>query len=658
LIGDREATQLIGAAERVAHRLAASATWIGTNCTWSVSVPTLRTDAQVIARTQLASSDLYQGAPGIALILGEIYRLCPDEKLLTCAKGGIRFAQSQSSSTRNAMPALYSGTIGVAYAAARIAAITGDEEMLDVTKRQLKLVQSSEKTGGDVISGAAGAVLGLLMIYTYTALPEALDQAVAFGMSILADAECDAHGWSWPQHSLVSMQNLCGYAHGTSGYAHALLELFARTKDSRWRFAAQRAMEYERFHSRGLNGDWPDFRSERLSSLCRTPEGLHQLRSQLIAGEVPEFATNKPMRAWCHGSPGIALTRLRAISLNVDAEECRKEVDRSLMLISQEIAGGCLHNHSLCHGLCGNVETVITARERLGWLDERLVVRTGQEVAAAVDEGKFTPGTVGGAPDHSLMLGDAGAVHFLLRVANPSTPSALFLSDWSALEANDISDTAYVVSDVQRLFAHFFRATQRFQLSPQLADALNTWGKNQPTVLTGIRTLSAVVTQYATGPDEPLREMFDLDARCLAATTRFSNYIEQYLLELGRPDVGSIDWRTSQFVLCESVELVTARQRWPEWFAGSCEVLNDGPQHYLIYRSKRSVRVTPITAPLALVVELLRVPGTLQDIQYRVLDAISCAPAEPDRIKTFVRDALTTFVGASVVQIQRSPERA
>ena len=87
------------------------------------------------------------------------------------------------------------------------------------------------------------------------------------------------------------------------------------------------AFAYERAHFDASEGNWPDLRDE--------PGGTR--RGQ------------RYMTAWCHGAPGIALSRLRAYELLGD-ETCKDEAITALQTtrkwIETTLASG-LSNYSL-----------------------------------------------------------------------------------------------------------------------------------------------------------------------------------------------------------------------------------------------------------------------------------------------------------------------
>ena len=118
------------------------------------------------------------------------------------------------------------------------------------------------------------------------------------------------------------------------------------------------AFEYERQWFDPAVDNWPDFR--------RNPFPSNRGRSPVVF-----------MEYWCHGAPGIALSRLRAFQLLQD-ETLRSEALAGLRTTSRMIAASLVRNSgnfSLCHGLLGNAGVIGYAREILdaGSVDDGLV---------------------------------------------------------------------------------------------------------------------------------------------------------------------------------------------------------------------------------------------------------------------------------------------
>src|SRR5262249_12347566 len=138
--------------------------------------------------------------------------------------------------------------------------------------------------------------------------------------------------------------DLTGFSHGASGIGWALLELHAKTGDSRYRHAAEQAFLYERSHFDSHHQNWPDFRNMEEAGMP-------------VRSDQPSFAVS-----WCHGAPGIGLARLRAATLTGDATY-REEAELAVATTSQILteSAGRYENFSLCHGVGGNCDTLIEA---------------------------------------------------------------------------------------------------------------------------------------------------------------------------------------------------------------------------------------------------------------------------------------------------------
>jgi lantibiotic modifying enzyme len=224
-------------------------------------------------------------------------------------------------------------------------------------------------------------------------------------------------GYSWKTTVLSKQRNLTGFAHGTAGVGYALLELFHVTNDSKYRIAAEQAFNYERYWFDNATGNWPDFRKV---------QGRGKRRS---TSSSLSFATY-----WCHGAPGITLSRLRAYELLKD-EICKAEARTALRTTRKAIETALQFergNFSLCHGLAGNTEVLLYSYQVLGQ-EEVSNLMLAYEVAdrgiktSAMRRHSWPCGVVDGGETPDLMLGLAGIGYFYLRLHNLELPSILIL---------------------------------------------------------------------------------------------------------------------------------------------------------------------------------------------------------------------------------------
>ena len=334
----------------VAHELGTSlihdALWYQGRCTWVGAEPLDIRNPQTGSST--LGPDLYDGVAGIGLFLAELGLRTSDEQCLRCAVGAIR----QSFTAASVCPpdtrlGLYSGWMGIALVALRVGRILGLAELQEQANELcLKaLAVYPPITKFDVVSGRAGAVLALIgMGHT---LDNSFQQIAKISLSdqLLSVAEKSEGGTSqsWHSDKDASTRNLTGYAHGTSGVAHALLEMYAESRDEKYRSAAMQAFFYERMSYDEKVGNWRDLRKKR--------------------NHGPQF-----MSAWCHGAPGMALPRIRAAEISVDSDlqtEMKVALTSTCANLNSRIES-VRSDYSLCHGLAGSSDILLEADRRLG----------------------------------------------------------------------------------------------------------------------------------------------------------------------------------------------------------------------------------------------------------------------------------------------------
>lgn len=159
----------------------------------------------------------------------------------------------------------------------------------------------------DVVDGAAGMLLGLLALWRVTRDAEALRTTQALG-----------------QRMSLSPR-LAGFAHGASGMARALMALATSTGDESSRQAAVQLWRWEDTHYDSERRNWPIL-----------------LRD---GGKAQRAWSN----AWCHGAPGIALSRLLAGG---------PRIEEALETTASTELGTLDH---LCCGVLGRASVLLTA---------------------------------------------------------------------------------------------------------------------------------------------------------------------------------------------------------------------------------------------------------------------------------------------------------
>lgn len=400
-------------AQRLASRLVADAVWHEDRCTWLSLVPTVDDRGRPSLAHGSVGASLYDGSAGIALFLAASAVLAEEPEAARTARGAARNALASCAEPSAA--GLYVGATGVALAAAAVGALLGDDELavhaLDVA------TASRDPDGPDYLSGRAGAVVGMLALHRLLSAPEPLRLAEEYGDELLDAAMRTSHGWCWPTAADAGSPALTGLSHGAAGVAAALVELHVATGSARFASAAREAFAYERSWFSPEVGNWPDLRDRRTRSR-RVPAAA--FRAQ-----------------WCHGAPGIALSRLRASAVLGDTE-LEREAAVALRTTTREtraaMEDGSL-GFSLCHGLVGNSDVLLDRAEALGREDDRRAARLVDEVAAVGTTRHSGPGRAPWpcgipVPDQEvpgLLIGLAGIGYHYLRHAHRALLPSLLL---------------------------------------------------------------------------------------------------------------------------------------------------------------------------------------------------------------------------------------
>jgi len=640
-----DSSSLVETAFLIGERLLAGAIHDGDACTWQIVVHD-RARAGRASIVKPATAELYQGTAGIALFLAELWAVTGDSRFLLGARRAMRHCE-RTVAQEPVQAGLYSGNVGIALSSARVAQLTHDEEWRSIALRSIANLDPELHYGlTDVISGAAGTILGLLRVATILDVQGLREVAVRYGIQLESTARRWPSGWSWESGLAGARQDLCGYAHGASGMAHAFLELFAHTSDARWRFAASRAMSYERSCEVDQSGDWPDFRDMELIQAAASPRSIADFRSRVRSGQNIGRSPLRSTRAWCHGAPGIALTRLRALSLEVDTVFVEAEMLRALAATDQTVRAGADGDHSLCHGTFGNSEALLIARERHG-LDEARCVESIIERALSRmggENGTWVTGVIGGVYDPSLLVGEAGIGHFLLRVACPGVPSVLCVSDWNVpSEAVTPAASELCASELAHLLPVTVRAIGRMPGTLRLSQMVGC--DSLPSDFSdSIRALRNAVDSDTSLASEMLRDAVALDAAVLKERLAFNDFREQLYAELIEPSPEEIDWARSLVVRSPHVSVVRTKWAWRRW-ADNGQVMPDLEDELIVlYRRGQAVYEKSITEFHALILDVLSVPSSLDNVVSAVVasvDADESVLAElPEHITEIIREAV------------------
>lgn len=351
--------------------------------------------------------DLYGGLAGLALFLAYLGQVSGEERHTRLAERALAGLRQQTVSGTSWLAeadrpylSVFEHAPGGIYTLAHLGVVWDRPELVTEAQRlALCLAPAIDRAEAfDIITGTAGFTCLLLGLHRARPHPELLAMAVASGDRLLATAIPAGGGLAWNDVG-GGPRPLAGFSHGAAGAAYALLRLYQVSGHQRFAASAEQALAYERSCFDAEEGNWPDLRASKRSF----------------------------MTAWCHGAPGIGLTRALAVELGIGGERVVAELRSA---VRATLADGLEQNHSLCHGTLGNLELLLAAASALG--DVELTAQASRIAGAlltAATSGDWRCGLPGGAQTPGLMTGLAGIGFGLLRLAEPDrVPSVLGLA--------------------------------------------------------------------------------------------------------------------------------------------------------------------------------------------------------------------------------------
>lgn len=400
-----------------------------------------------------AHGALYDGSAGIALALAALAKHVPGHGFGETAIEGIKAAQHWIRSSRGNGLGLHIGHAGIAFSALRGAQILASQALHELAIEEyaalLHGLGRPSTRCSDIIAGDAGIILALLSVPDeYPMFNPAVQMACALGDRLLESAHRTVRGWQWDDEIYCS-DGLTGYAHGTSGVAHALLALATHPATQRYASAgryfaaALLALEYERAYYSPMHGNWADLRVD--PDTLDDPGEIRNTLQAYLDGNPP---TIRHMVAWCHGAPGACLPRT-VLLRHLEDPLARNDLENAIDTLCANLTG-ITARASLCHAAPGNADILRTilpdlkcslrttaAESALAQTTTRVLDHLPELIASHLGEQSF-----------GLMTGLAGLLHFLTGRCDPGTPSILFIDPPSANNLMEISDFR---SDVEAL---------------------------------------------------------------------------------------------------------------------------------------------------------------------------------------------------------------
>jgi type 2 lantibiotic biosynthesis protein LanM len=292
-------------------------------------------------RPCLIDDSLYAGRVGLAIFLSAMYRITHNKQMRQLALNCLEVSGKASSRLARSGLGAAIGPTAYVYGLVCCSRLLKDSSLLsDATGVAGLITERSilRDRRFDVLSGSAGAILGLLALYRVRPDPDVLDIAIRCGEHLLSARELlpgGANAWRIPEHPAP----LTGFAHGASGIAYALSQLALVTGDHGVIQAIKGAIDYEIAHFDSGTRNWSDLRR----------------RGRDVTND------RSAMAAWCHGAAGIGFARLGLVGA-IDLPGLREDLEAAIETTRKNFRPSLDH---LCCGTFGRIDLLLEAGLRL-----------------------------------------------------------------------------------------------------------------------------------------------------------------------------------------------------------------------------------------------------------------------------------------------------
>jgi len=352
---------LLNAATKIAETLQAEAIFSKDgSCTWIT--------AGIIPGTERfhlhpMSFNLYDGLQGVALFLSALSTVIDEQMFRRLNESTICSLRQQFTQLKQYGIIGSGGLIGITagmtsaiYTLVKLSGFLHDPSFMEDAKSICHLISPmaiQKDRHNDITSGSAGCIVGLLALYKQTGCREALEKANLCGERLLMnlhennDGTC---GWN-----TIGDKMLAGFSHGQAGIAFALLKLFECTGIAIYRETAERAIRYENTLFSPDRNNWQDIR-----------EYTDQ------PGTSPSY-----MRSWCHGAPGIGLSRLASRHI-LDNLTVETDIRNAIRATRESYMNLTARDH-LCCGNMGLADILLYFAVKTG--DRDLMIESGKKTS-------------------------------------------------------------------------------------------------------------------------------------------------------------------------------------------------------------------------------------------------------------------------------------
>jgi hypothetical protein len=369
------------------------------------------------------STSIYGGVAGILLYFLESLKVFKSEKVMEILIKGCNWLEKEIVKN-NQIGSFHTGNLGVIYVIMKTAIYVNDIDRLNRVIKILKNATRYQNNVDDLLNGTAGVILGLLKIHELIKEEFLLNEINFYSERLLSKAFITTEGPNWDRGD-DKIKSLCGFSHGASGMAHLFFEIGRYFKNDAYLWLGKHAIRYENNQFVKKNNNWPDLRK----GWKYDKEVRKRYAEKYEKHDVVFYTTAGDMSAWCHGSVGIGISRIRAMNILND-QSYISDINNSFTKLCQN--RDYISSISLCHGLLGDIVLASNMYLELG---DKKYLEIGRKLIDNLIEFKKKHNHFGDGlssfgeenDDLSLFNGIAGVGYVLISLMYPDKELDIYL---------------------------------------------------------------------------------------------------------------------------------------------------------------------------------------------------------------------------------------
>ncbi|KGX85049.1 type 2 lanthipeptide synthetase LanM family protein [Pontibacillus litoralis] len=340
---------------------------------------------------------LYDGNPGIALYFSYLWKLT----------GNPRYKQAAYATLNPIIKMLpdlvepenvnlggYLGIGGIVYSLHHLGEVLQDDGLKEAAKQNAVLFDKfiAQDKVYDLIGGSAGALMILMNLYEEYKEDWMLQISRKLVNHLIENSQPQNVGVAWVPHNDADKDPYIGFSHGNAGIIAALSRYFRYRPSDQLEEIIQNGINYENTFFNAEKGNW--------------------------------FSTHldKYLLAWCHGGPGILLSRCILHESGIENDELSRDIEAAYNSGMLSKTG---KNYSLCHGDMGLIDILMVAEVKMDGYKKQKVSALREQIIQEVFSNSQIQADINSV---GLLNGIASIGYGLLRLASPNqVPSVLIL---------------------------------------------------------------------------------------------------------------------------------------------------------------------------------------------------------------------------------------